>query len=493
MKPGMRRLQAVGIAVIAAGLMTGCGLKQAQLDQLKQAAANPAVSTGQVDGTDGGFVTPGGDTGATPTPGATSGTGTTDPGTTTPGTPTTGTTDPGTTTPGGGSTPTTAASGPCSTPIGGNTTGISSRGISIGVHAPQTGTGAPLPPSFADGVQVFWNQADKKICGRKVTVDFQDDKYTPATATAVCGPMSRRDFLIIGAAGTDQIQACATMPDIQRSQTPYMSAGVTTNGLNSLKNYFAFSLTYQQQGRLVVKNAEMRGYAHPKGAGGKWAIVMGTSANFNDATKGMEDALREKGIPFDTYRINQTSDNGLQQRAISTGSTLRAKGYDVVATAMSPGYFLYMTTGASKQGYNPQYTGPGVTMTEVTVAQLVCTGTVGVIRANFLAPFPGIDRVTPDFVKATGGQYDDIYWALWGQAQLTYQTLMNANDNLTREHYIEKTLAGSFAGGAFAPARFAGSHYGGTGVYSQVMNCKKTQPNQGQQGSWDTVGSRINL
>ena len=244
---------------------------------------------------------------------------------------------------------------------------------------------------------------------------------------------------------------------------------------------------------LVVKNAENHGFAHPKGAGGKWAVVTGSSANFNDATKGLQDALAAKGIKYDTYRVNQTSDNGLQQRAISTGLTLHNRGYDTVAVDISPGYFLYMTTGASKEGYNPQYTGPGVTMTEVTVAQLICTGTAGVIRANFLAPNPGIDRASAEFVKATGGSYDDIYWTLWAQAQFTYAALQNASDNLTRQNFIAKTLATHFPGQIFPAVNFNGQHFGGSGVYDQVMNCKKAEPNTQQKGNWDTLGGELPL
>src|SRR3982750_3160390 len=101
--------------------------------------------------------------------------------------------------------------------------------------------------------------------------------------------------------------------------------------------------------------------------------------------------------------------------------------------------------------YNPVYTGPGVTMTEVTVAQLVCSGTQNNIRANFLAPFPGIDRATPDFVQATGGQYDDIYWALWGAAQLIEQMLNSANSNLTRENLVQTLQHDSLTAGVYSP------------------------------------------
>ena len=192
----------------------------------------------------------------------------------------------------------------CST-AGGDATGITKSTINIGIHAPQTGTGAPLPPSFKDGVATYWKDPAHKICGRTVVVDFQDDKYTPSTARDVCGPMSRRDFLVVGAAGTDQIQSCATMPDIAGKGVPYLSAGVTTNGLIGLKHYFATTLTYADQSSLVLRNAKAQGLGLKK-----WAVVTSRTDNFKDARNSMEAVLKAAGIPFDDIQVDATSDSG---------------------------------------------------------------------------------------------------------------------------------------------------------------------------------------
>ena len=122
-----------------------------------------------------------------------------------------------------------------------------------------------------------------------VHAEIQDDQYTPAHARQVCSAMAKRDFLVVGGGGTDQIQACATEPYIHSNNVPYLSAGVTDNGLNNLSNYFAISLTYQQQGTLVLKNAQAQGIADPAastidsdnmpGQKAKWAIVTASSAS----------------------------------------------------------------------------------------------------------------------------------------------------------------------------------------------------------------------
>ena len=251
--------------LLALSLVTAaCGLKPEQRDALKQGTTGAQGGAPGVNGTTGGVNgglggTTGGTTGtALGTTGTTGGFSTTG-GTTTGGFSTSGGgTTAGTTTGGGttGSTTGLAAGGPrkpCDPPAGGNTTGITNSSITIGIHAPQTGTGAPLPPSFQAGASVYWKT--HKICGRTVNVDFQDDKYTPQTARQVCEPMSRRDFFVIGAAGTDQIQACATERTIHEKNVPYLSAGVTDNGLGGLSNYFAVSLTFFHRLLPTVENA----------------------------------------------------------------------------------------------------------------------------------------------------------------------------------------------------------------------------------------------
>jgi hypothetical protein len=224
----------------------------------------------------------------------------------------------------------------------------------------------------------------------------------------------------------------------------------------------------------------------------KWAVITSDTNNFKDARDAMEGVLKSAGIPYDDIQVNAANDNGLQGRAAQTGTKIATGGYDTVFLDTSPGYFIYMSSTASKQGFNGTYTGPGVTMTEVTVAQLVCKGTAGVVKANFLAPYPGIDRASAPFKKEYGTNYDDIYWSLWGLSEAIEQAL-NASSSLTRPGFIDSLQQSTLPGGVYPAARFNGGHFGGTGAYSQVMNCNKTEPNGGAQaGAWDTVGGLLN-
>ena len=472
-------------ALVGMVLTAGCGLKQEQLDALKQqqsAVGQPDQSGLTTGGTTGLPGTAGGTTGLPNTSGGTTGL----PGTTGGTTGISGTAGGSTSTAGSTSGGATGGTGgtqqvKCST-LGQNVPGITPSEIRVGVHAPVTGA-APLPAnSFRDGLQAYWKNPAHKVCGRTVVIDFQDDKYTPQTARDVCGPMSRRDFIVIGAAGTDQIQSCATMPDIAGKGVPYLSAGVTTNGLTSLANYFALTLTYAQQADLVLRNAKAQGYGLKK-----WAVVTSNTNNFKDARQAMESVLKAAGIAFTDIQVDASSSGNIQTRAAGTGSTIANGGYDTVFVDTSPGYWIYMQSTANT--FTGNWVGPGVTMTEVTVAQLACKANP-IIKANFLAPYPGLDHATQEFKTANNGSYDDIYWSLWGLSQAIQQVL-NASSSLTRPAFIDSLRVASLPGGVYAPERFNGGHFGGTGAYSLRINCNETQPNQNNPGSWDTVGGLL--
>jgi branched-chain amino acid transport system substrate-binding protein len=498
------RIRLVAGMVALAGLSAACGLKPEATDALESAGAagqapvgNGAIapvpgSTASAPGdviAGGGGELPAGDGGA--------------PGVTAPGVPTPGDSGSGGNTNGGhtDSTPTSPVS--CGVPTGGDSTGVTASTINIGLHAPLTGTGTPFPNnSFKAGAGTFWQQPGHTVCGRKVSVEFQDDTYTPAGAHNVCGQMAKRDFLVVGGGGTDQIQACATDPNIQRYGVPYLSAGVTDNGLSGLSNYFAVSLTYAQQGTLVLKNALQQGIARPAasridsdnidGKKAVWAIVTGSSPNFAGARNGIMQALDKAGIPYKNYPVNQQGD--YQAAATQFGQQLALNGFRTVFVDAAPGYFVFMTGGYYGAHVGAaNWVGPGVTYTEVTVAQYICTSSKGAISGHawFLAPGPGLDHATADFKKAYNNKYDDIEWALWGLSETLWKLLKGASANLTRENFIASTSRAVVPASAYAPVDFRGhgGHFGGTGAWVQRVNCSKTEPNQNQPGWWDTIGN----
>ena len=235
------------IAALAALVITGCGQKPGVS---KQASGGlpPGVTfdpeTGQYVDAQGNVVGGSGDFGAL----AGGGTGTSTGGS--------GTT---TTTTGGGD-DTTTGGGPAA-PTGSTSTGVTATTIKVGSHAPLTGA-APVPSDSAlKGAKLYWEwlkENKNDIHGRYVEALLKNDNYNPSQAVAVCKEMVEQDkvFYLSGAAGTDQIQACARYA--ASVGVPYLSAGVTEIGLTGLPNYFAVTMTYPDQGPLLVDYMESR-------------------------------------------------------------------------------------------------------------------------------------------------------------------------------------------------------------------------------------------
>jgi branched-chain amino acid transport system substrate-binding protein len=494
---------ATAVALVSAA----CGLKPAATDSLKTTGGGAgagsgagALAAGQPSagplsaGAGGGAATAIGAGGGSAPLGSSSGTSGTG------GTATTTTTGNGT----GSHTGTRSTPGGlCGVPSGGTTTGVTASTINLGLHAPLSGTGTPFPnSSFEKGAGTFWKQSGHTVCGRKVNVEFQDDTYTPAGARSVCSAMAKRDFLVAGGGGTDQIQACATDPDIQRLGVPYLSAGVTDNGMTNLSNYFAVSLTYAQQGALVLRNAIQQGIAHPaasnqksdnvKGKNAVWAVVTAGTPNFAGARNGMEAALNAAHIPYKDFQIDQSASN-YDAAATQFGDQLALDGFKTIFFDAAPGYFVFTTKGFynTNAAGGANWVGPGVTYTEVTVAQYICASPQISGHAWFLAPAPGLDHATSDFKKAYNGSYDDIEWSLWGLSETLWGLLKNASANLTRQNFIGSTERSIVPSSVYAPVDYLhhGGHFGGTGAWVQKVSCTGTETDQNQPGTWVTVGS----
>jgi hypothetical protein len=262
------------------------------------------------------------------------------------------------------------------------------------------------------------------------------------------------------------------------------------------------SLTYQQQGVLVLKNAQAQGIANPapssvdsdniKGKKAVWAIVTGGSANFAGARNGIEAALTSAGIPYKDYQVDQNGN--YQSAATQFGSQLALNGFKTIFVDAAPGYFVFMSGGyyGANSVNTANWVGPGVTYTEVTVAQYICSSSKNQINGHawFLAPAPGIDRASDEFKKAYNGKYDDIEWSLWGLSETIWHLLKGASGNLTRQNFIGSSEHAVVPGDVYPPVDYKnhGGHFGGTGAWVQKVNCGQTEPDQNQPGAWDTVG-----
>src|SRR5439155_1128195 len=133
-------------------------------------------------------------------------------------------------------------------------TGVTDTKIRIGIHAPITGA-APFPQNaFDKGKDVYWKFLAEKggIFGRNVEIVFRDDQFNPSRAVQVCREMVEQEhvFILMGAAGSEQITACARYANSMG--VPYLSAGVNEEGLTGLASDWASSQTDAQPNPVLV-------------------------------------------------------------------------------------------------------------------------------------------------------------------------------------------------------------------------------------------------
>lgn len=366
---------------------------------------------------------------------------------------------------GGGSAP----SGP--EPTGGDTTGVSGDTIKIGIHAPITGA-APVPSqSFQKGKDLYWNwlrQNNQSIEGRGVEVVFRNDNYNPSQAVAACREMVEDEevFLLVGIAGTDQIQACARYA--ASAGVPYVSAGVTQIGVDTLRNYFAIWMTYPQQGPLLADLLVTKLGAK----GEKNGMVRFNTPTFQDGHDTFVAAMEDKGASVDYDRAVSKTAGASEAQTIAT--ELNQQGIENVHVLVSPTFFIQLAQAAVNQQYRPQWVGYGLTKGLDTVASVACRNSRSIDNARFLSPFPAYfdsNRFDPDFRKAGGT--DDIMLGLWGASKVIAEMLKLPGKDLSRERFIyfaeraQKLKTGVFPDVGFTPE----DHLGGTAMHLLRADC----------------------
>ncbi len=373
-------------------------------------------------------------------------------------------------------------------PIGGDNTGVTDDVIKIGIHAPITGA-APVPSDSATkGAQVYWRWLEEngeKVLGRRVEVIIKNDQYNPSHAVAVCKEMVEKDkvFLLSGAAGTDQIQACARYA--QSVGVPYISSGVTEVGLTTNPIYFAISMTYPDQGPLMADfMIDQLGAADENNA-----IVYFNTQNFVDGKDAFVAAMEERGVEVYQRAVSKTAGTSEAQ---SITTDLQQRNIDNVNVLLAPLFFLQMLQTSGSSGYRPQWTAVGIQMTFDTVATVGCrNGSLDRMKA--FAPFPAwidSDKFDPDFRKAVAAIYpeenngtgDDFMWLGWSGSKGIRDFLELVPGDLTRERFMYYLERGrNLSNGIAPPLNFSPEdHFGGSAVHVSEARCP-------EDARWHTI------
>ena len=352
--------------------------------------------------------------------------------------------------------------------------GVTDTEIRIGIHAPVTGA-APFPStSFSDGKAVYFNHINDSggVNGRKVKVIFQDDGYNPSQAVAVCKKMVEQDkvFLLVGGGGTDQIVSCSQYA--ASVGVPYLAEGVTEQGLDKLQSYFAVSMTYKAQTKLLAQY--MKNVLHVTKVG----MIRANTANFDDAHAGFLAAAQQAGLQVVKDMVLDKSASS--SAALQAGGSIcsdRANSPQAMFPLIAPTIWVQIVAGANAQACAPIWSGVGITEGLNIVGTAVC-GAAANTKAHFFSPTMGIadaDKFDADFQrsyrKQNGKDGDDIGLLLWGLTKTVGLMLNNAGRDLSRQSFVSTNLGKVVHTGVYPDVNYSNTRFGGTGVHVLKLNC----------------------
>ena len=369
--------------------------------------------------------------------------------------------------------------------------GVSKRRIKIGVHTPMTGA-APLPQETAQrGAEILWEwrqRQDKPINGRHVEVVLKNDNYNPSQAVAVCKEMVEKDhvFMLSGLMnpeGKDQSHACARYA--ASVGVPYVSLGQMKRSVKHLPNYFAFSMTWPAQARLLARFFVDRMNASDR----KNAIVWVDGPNYRDSHDAFETALTRRGAHLDHDREVPVAAG--QAEAQTVVEELKAREIDNVMVLVSPVWFLQLLQAANNRDYHPTWTGVGITISSHDeVVRVGCGSGRSLAGAKFFSPVPAfVDRNDFDrtYSRASRRIYEDqgdsISWLGWATSRALAKALAHAGRRLTRDRFISRTeRLGRLRTGIMPTLRFRPrDHFGGRATHVLTAKCRDKR--------WHTTGT----
>jgi ABC-type branched-subunit amino acid transport system substrate-binding protein len=379
------------------------------------------------------------------------------------------------TTTGGGGGSGGGSSGGSAQALPGDTDGITSKQILLGFHAPLTGAAAVPLADIAAGTELYSKWLTDKgvtIHGRTIKTIWRNDKYNPADAVRECRDMVEREkvFALIGAAGTDQIVACANYA--ARKGVPYLSAGVSEDGLNKLNNYFAFTMSYPAQAKPLAEMIQR--FTAPAEQGGgkvlvdrcpdsnqstdlfcagngpassaKVAMVFSDTDGFYDARDSFLQDLKKISLK-DATAFAITKFNMSSSQANTLVQSLKGGGYDVVYILTSPTNWLAILRVAEGQRYAPRWVGVGLTKGVNLVPTTACQQSRNSFTNSlFLNPWFAVDNPNASQFAQAWGQYGDgspyrehdIAFGLWG-GSVTHHAMFEAvGPDLSRSKFINK-------------------------------------------------------
>lgn len=368
--------------------------------------------------------------------------------------------------------------------------GVSGTTIRVGLHAPLTGA-SPVPSdSVEKGKDLLfrWMKSrGRDIFSRNVEVVLRNDQYNPSTAVSVCKEMVAKEnvFMLIGFHGVDQIQACARYA--ASVGVPYVSPGVTRLVLNQLDNYFAVSMTWPAQSRLLADMLiDLYGAKQRKNG-----IVSTDTPNNQGAHDRFVAEMTRRGATVD-YDRSVPKTAGVSEARIVV-EEMKAMGIQNVYVLVTPVFFIHLIAAANDRDYLPNWTTIASGIASDTVTNVGCGGGDSLDGTRSLSNYPAVaesDRFDAAFRNASRKFYpsktpDDFMWQLWALDKVIVKMLRRAGSELGRERFINRVERSDRIFTGIGPTlRFEpDDHFGARDTHVLKADCTDRK--------WHTVGSFV--
>ena len=324
-------------------------------------------------------------------------------------------------------------------PGGGSTVGITNETIHLAMHFPMSGS-SPNPYTNVAAFNIYWDHLEaegRKIAGRSVDMRIADDRSTPGAAQDACRDLSEtgpKTFVLIGFAGPGQIQACAHHA-MQRG-IPYLAPGSSRYPLENMATHFSLSAPYPDQAPLVGRILRNRF----GGADEKNGWVRSSGGNEGDL-RSAQAVFAAQGLKFESiYTVEALAD---YQEMETVVLDMKGRGIENVYFGGTPNHFIFFWQAARTNGFHPQLTGPGFTITADGPLHAACSYDGAPDGSLFMSPYPAFSERgewDPEYMEAVAklepGYDNELNWWIWNLSRSVEQLLRLPGENLSRERLM---------------------------------------------------------
>jgi ABC-type branched-subunit amino acid transport system substrate-binding protein len=368
--------------------------------------------------------------------------------------------------------------------------GITDSALNLCIHAPLV-----FGPAFqdsADDFQVYWKWLNDNggIYGRKVTMNFTDDQYTPQGGVAAAQQCQQTNpFLMMSGVGFDTVPAVRQWAEANKML--YLASFATETGLDKLNYSFELPPSVEHFGQVAGNYV---GTKYP----GKMGIVWRNSPNWQGGRDNFAATVKSKNSTVVVDRAVSENQGDYSQEILA----LQAAGAQTVLAWVNVLEFAQLEKQAAAQGYHPRW---------VTAAFNLVTDTLGHDVDGTNGPPAVALWVTPEYhngdtsspwsgeekaMQAAYAKYDsshtitDTDWQVWLAFKQTSQIFNDCGKDCTRNKLAGMFLSGyklnqdplcpvDFARGKGKIGSFAfdvmeGTVRGGGSGWKQVATCAET-------------------